>query len=119
MEYLTDLINAALLILDNGLDAQALVTWKEVSLVCLVGLYGPFHFYTQNFRKLTLPAGPLGLLAGKGVLEAAKLEISGKPRTAKRPAVHAVVNKERYRDKLRKLLAQLQQVQTSTDRTTA
>jgi hypothetical protein len=105
MDFLTDLINAAWLMLDNGFDPHAFLTWKEVALVCLIGLLGPFHFYTQNFRRLTAEPGPRGLLAGDGVLEAVKSEISVRPVDVPPNACRVTVNDQWCHNKLRSLLA--------------
>ncbi len=75
MEYLNDLIRAAQAILDSGFDLQAFVGWKEVALLALVGLLGPVNYYTQTFTQVTLEPNSRGLLAGEGVLMAAKEEI--------------------------------------------
>jgi len=75
MEYLNDLINAAQAILDNGFDAQSFVGWKELAFLGLLGLLGPLHHYTQMFKRVTSEQEPLSLLAGKGILIAAKEEM--------------------------------------------
>ncbi len=45
MEYLNDLINAARAILNIGFDGQALLGWKELAFLALLGLSGPLHYY--------------------------------------------------------------------------
>ncbi len=76
MEFLNDLINSGWSILENGFDLQAFLAWKQLSFVCLVGLLGPLHFYSRNFRRFTAEGGPKGLLAAEGILTAAKEEIA-------------------------------------------
>ena len=76
MEFLNDLINAGWSILENGFDPQAFLVWKQLSFACLVGLLGPLHFYTQNFRRFTAKGDPKGLLAAEGILTAAREEIT-------------------------------------------
>ncbi len=76
MEFLNDLINFGWSILENGFDLQAFLAWKQLSFACLVGLLGPLHFYTQNFRRFTEEGGPKGLLAAEGILTAAKEEMA-------------------------------------------
>ncbi len=76
MEFLNELINAAWSILDNGLDLQAFLTWKQTALVCLTGLLGASHFYTQNFKRFTSEEGIREVLAGAGILTAAKEELT-------------------------------------------
>ncbi len=75
MEYLNDLINAAQAILDSGFDVQAFLGWKEVALVTLLGLLGPIHYYTQTFNQVTSEQDSRSLLAGEGILMAAKEEM--------------------------------------------
>jgi hypothetical protein len=76
MEFLNDLINSGWSILENGFDLQAFLAWKQMSFACLVGLLGPLHFYTRNFRRFTEDGSPKGLLAAEGLLTAAKEEIA-------------------------------------------
>jgi len=76
MEFLNDLINAGWSILENGFDLQAFLAWKQLSFACLVGLLGPLHFYTQNFKRFTAGGDPKGLLAAEGILTAAREEIA-------------------------------------------
>ena len=76
MESLNELINLAQLILDNGFDPQTFLTWKEAAFICLLGLLGPLHFYTRSFGRVTGRADEKGLLAGEGLLIAAREEIA-------------------------------------------
>ncbi|MGB6066628.1 MAG: hypothetical protein WBG50_17625 [Desulfomonilaceae bacterium] len=75
MEYLNDLIRAAQAILDSGFDVQSFLGWKEVALLTLLGLLGPLHYYTRTFKQNTSAQNPLSLLAGEGILMAAKEEM--------------------------------------------
>ncbi len=75
MDSLNDLIKSACSFLDNGFDVQTFVSWKGFALVTLVALLGPFHFYTENFRRFTRETNRRNLLAGTGVLVAAKEQI--------------------------------------------
>ncbi len=75
MEYLNDLINAAQAILDSGFDVQAFLDWKELAFIMLLGLLGPLHYYTRTFKKVASEQDCRGLLAGEGVLMAAKEEM--------------------------------------------
>ncbi len=76
MEFLNDLINSGWSILENGFDLQTFLAWKQMSFACLVGLLGPLHFYTQNFRRFTEEVSPKGLLAAEGILTAAREEMA-------------------------------------------
>lgn len=77
MESLNELINLAQFILDNGFDPQTFLTWKEAAFICLLGLLGPLHFYTRTFGRVTGRTDEKGLLAGEGLLIAAREEIVG------------------------------------------
>jgi len=77
MESLNELINLAQFILDNGFDPQTFLTWKEAAFICLLGLLGPLHFYTRSFGRVTGRTDEKGLLAGEGLLIAAREEIVG------------------------------------------
>jgi hypothetical protein len=76
MESLNELINLAQLILDNGFEPQTFLTWKEAAFICLLGMLGPLHFYTRSFGRITGRADEKGLLAGEGILIAAREEIA-------------------------------------------
>jgi hypothetical protein len=76
MEFLNDLINSGWSILENGFDLQTFLTWKQMSLACLVGLLGPLHFYTRNFDRFTSGRHPQSLLAAEGILTAAREELA-------------------------------------------
>jgi len=75
MESLNDLISLAQSILDSGFDAQAFLNWQTMAFSALVAILGPYHYYTQNFEGLTSEKSPRGLLAGEGILLAAKEQI--------------------------------------------
>jgi hypothetical protein len=77
MDSLNDLIYMAASILDSGFDVHAFLLWKKLAFIALVGLFGPFHYYSLNFRRITAP-NPVGLLAGEGMLSAAKEELCTK-----------------------------------------
>ena len=75
MENLNDLIAATQAILDNGFDLSAFMSWGLLAFLTLVALLGPLHYYTQNFRRLTSDKTPRSLLAGRGLIEAAKAQL--------------------------------------------
>jgi hypothetical protein len=58
----------ALLKTDVGVDA--FMCWKNSSLLALVGLLGPLHYYTENFGRFTMEKNRQGPLAGTGILTA-------------------------------------------------
>jgi hypothetical protein len=72
LESVNQLISLAQSILDSGFDAQAFLNWQILAFATLVGILGPYHYYTQNFRRLTSEKIPRSLLAGEGILMAAK-----------------------------------------------
>jgi len=75
MESLNELIGLAQSILDAGFDLQAFLTWREFAFLCLLGLLGPVHYYTKSFVRFTHRPDEHGLLAGEGLLVAAREEI--------------------------------------------
>ncbi len=75
MESLNDLILMASALLDNGFDLQTFLEWKRMAFVLVLGILGPSHYYTLNFRRFA-SASDLGLLAGKAILEATKEQFS-------------------------------------------
>jgi hypothetical protein len=72
MVNLTSLINAATVILDKRFDAQVFLSWQSLALSTLANLLGPFHYYTRNFKLLTYERNERSLLAGEGILIAAR-----------------------------------------------
>jgi hypothetical protein len=86
MDSLNDLIYMAASILDGGFDVHAFLVWKKMAFVALVGLLGPFHYYSLNFQRIAAP-NPVGLLAGEGMLSAAKEQLSRKSQDADAPSL--------------------------------
>jgi hypothetical protein len=78
MESLNDLILIASTILDNGFDLQTFLEWKRVASALLLGILGPSHYYTLSFSRFS-EASSIGLLAGMGILEAARQPFGIKP----------------------------------------
>lgn len=72
IDSLIELINFAQNISDSGFDTQAFLTWKGMAFITLLGLLGPFHYYTRKFCQFTSDASRSGLLAGEGVLFAVR-----------------------------------------------
>jgi hypothetical protein len=70
MDHINDLILSASAILDNGFDVGHFAEWRESAFIVLLGLLGPFHYYTRNFGELTAGMTQTSLLAGSGVLVA-------------------------------------------------
>jgi hypothetical protein len=74
MHHLNGLINRGQTILDRVFDAPDSLSWKTAASLSLLKVLGPVHYYTKNFRRLTSENSPLGLLAGLGILIAAREE---------------------------------------------
>ncbi len=73
MDLLAELIAVAQSMLDGGgFDPQVFLMWQILGFLVLLGCFGPFHYYTENFRRLTSEKDKRGLLAGEGILVAAK-----------------------------------------------
>lgn len=72
MANLTSLINAARVILDNRFDAQVFLSWQALAFLTLTKLLGPLNYYTQNFKLFTSERNERSVLAGKGILIAAR-----------------------------------------------
>jgi hypothetical protein len=72
MANLTSLINTSQGILDKRFDAQVFLSWQYLALLTLTKLLGPLHYYTQNFKLFTSERNERSLLAGEGILIAAR-----------------------------------------------
>ena len=79
MDRLADLIKMAQGMLDGGFDPECFLTWKTLSFLCLMSLLGPLHFYTRKFGRVTRKMTSESVLAGEGILEAAKANITEAP----------------------------------------
>ena len=75
MGPLNDLITSAQVLHDSGFDLDAFLTWRELAFLCLLGLLGPMHYYTKSFAQFTERPDEKGLLAGGGLLAAAREHI--------------------------------------------
>ncbi|MEW6348733.1 MAG: hypothetical protein AB1646_06695 [Thermodesulfobacteriota bacterium] len=70
------LIGLAQWILDRGFGMRAFFSWRDAAFLCLLCLLGPLHHYTKNFDRFTRRRDEKALLAGMGVLHAARQEIA-------------------------------------------
>jgi len=86
MDSLNDLIMMAASLLDGRFDIGQFLEWKKMAVVTLAGLLGPFHYYTLNFKRMA-EASRIGVLAGEGMLMAAKEQLSSKTGKDKIPEV--------------------------------
>ncbi len=63
MKNIKQLIIAADTLLKTNVDVDAFRSWEKSSLLALVALLGPLHYYTENFGLFTRekkPSGPAG-----------------------------------------------------------
>jgi hypothetical protein len=110
MENLNELVAAAQAILDNGFNPSAFMSWEFLAFLTLAALLGPLHYYTQNFKRLTSGKTPQSLLAGRGLIEAAKAELlrSDKPDTLADKflsrEIQVILNKPKYSERLSDLV---------------
>ena len=70
MKRIKQLIIAANALLKTNIDVDAFISWEKSSLLALVALLGPLHYYTENFGRFTREKNRRGLLAGTGILTA-------------------------------------------------
>jgi hypothetical protein len=70
MKNIKQLIIAADTLLKTNVDVDAFRSWEKSSLLALVALLGPLHYYTENFGLFTREKNRRGLLAGTGILTA-------------------------------------------------
>ncbi|MGO9570755.1 MAG: hypothetical protein ACLP5H_24785 [Desulfomonilaceae bacterium] len=78
---ISDLIETGWSILDARTDEAAASKWKTKALYCLTSLLGPDHIYVTHLKDFFRKPGRGSLLAGTGVLTAAKEALAGKVKT--------------------------------------
>jgi len=76
MDVLQALINAAQMFVERGFSADDFLVWQQLSFLTILGLLGPLHYYTKQFGQFTEKPSTRSLLAGEGLLEATKGEIT-------------------------------------------
>lgn len=77
-QCLDDLIRVGWHALTESKDGDAFVPWKEKSIGCLAKLVGPDHQYTRWFRDFVQQFDDSSILAGAGLLTAAREEVRRK-----------------------------------------
>lgn len=87
-KLIDDLIEAGWCVLDTYFSEAAFQNWRERALVCLTDLLGPEHVYVQQFNDCLRQSEKLNLMAGAGVLVAAK-EIAAKTNPDAGRALHS------------------------------
>ncbi len=73
-----DLIEAARTAIKDELDLQAIHKWKQQTVEYLTEHLGPDHYYTRYFTEHLEEVERQQLLTGRGLLSAAREEISQK-----------------------------------------
>ncbi len=71
-QRIDNLIEAGWYVLDSDFDATAFANWRRKALDCVTALLGPSHTYAHYFRDFVDEAETKSLLAGEGILVAAK-----------------------------------------------
>lgn len=74
-QTIDDLIQAGWHVLDTDFDEKAFQNWKRQAFTCLSALLGPDHIYTQRFNDYVRQSDQKQVMAGGGLLVAAKEEI--------------------------------------------
>jgi hypothetical protein len=70
MKRIKQLIIAANALLKTNIDVDAFISWEKSSLLALVSLLGPLHYYTEIFKTFTKEKNRRALLTGMGILTA-------------------------------------------------
>lgn len=71
MKRIKQLIIVAAALLKTNVDVDSFRSWEKSSLLAVVALLGPLHYYTKNFGRFTNEKNRRGLLAATGILTAA------------------------------------------------
>ena len=71
-----DLIRAGWEVIESDYHTVAFQNWRQKAFDCLVELMGPDHMYTQYFENHIRQSKTQDLLAGTGILSAAKEEVT-------------------------------------------
>jgi hypothetical protein len=69
---LQELIRAAWNVMDQDFEEAAIMDWRQKASACLAEMFGPDHHYCREFEQSRSRSNRLSILAGGGVLEAAK-----------------------------------------------
>ena len=71
-----DLIEAGWRVLTGNFDAAAFTDWRRKALDCVTALVGPSHTYARYFRDFVEEAETKSVLAGEGILIAAREQLA-------------------------------------------
>lgn len=75
---INDLIEMGWSVLDANADEAEVWKWKTQTLDCLTFLLGPNHIYVIHLKDFFRNSGRNSLLAGTGILTAAREVLAGK-----------------------------------------
>jgi hypothetical protein len=78
LKRLDDLIETAWHVVDTDFDPRAMYQWKKQAFDYLAENLGHDHYYTQYFKNCVEELEQQNLLAGSGILTAAKEEMRQK-----------------------------------------
>jgi hypothetical protein len=67
-----ELIRAAWNVMDKDFGEAAIIDWRRKASAYLAEMFGPEHHYCREFEQSLAGSNRLNILAGEGVLEAAK-----------------------------------------------
>jgi len=73
-----ELIKAGWEVVDSDFDAVAFQHWRLKAFECLNAMFGSDHVYTKYFRDFVQQGSTSNVLAGGGVLTAAKQQWTSK-----------------------------------------
>jgi hypothetical protein len=75
-QTINDLVEQGWIILDAADNEAAYFKWQTQAVDCLTALLGPNHFYCMRLKAFFQETGRKGLLAGTGILAAAREELA-------------------------------------------
>ena len=81
LKKLDDLIETAWHVVNTDFDKRAIYKWKKQAFDYLAENLGHDHYYTQYFKNCVEELEQQNLLAGSGILTAAKEEMRQKSKT--------------------------------------
>jgi uncharacterized protein (DUF2164 family) len=76
VQKINDLIEAGWNVMEEDFDIRAVCRWKREAVEFLADEFGPDHYYTQYFKNNIRKLERQNILAGGGILTAAKEVIS-------------------------------------------
>jgi hypothetical protein len=74
-KQIESLIEAGRNALQRGFEERAFLMWRQRAIDCLAVLFGKDHHYTHYFKTRIVRAEAIDILAGVGVLTAARMAV--------------------------------------------